>query len=501
MKARRVGLCAGLGSLAAAMALTMSSCCIPTQNQAPTSQSQAIGVASGGTVNITLSATDPDGPTPVTIFIVTPPSNGALGGAIPNVTYTPNAGFTGCDSFTYAADDGATTGNTATVTIAVDNQAPTATDVAATVAANQANSVTLDGADPDSCPCSLTYVIVDQPDHGTVGTPSGNTVTYTPDTDYVGPDSFTYRAFDGLVQSGNVGTATLDVLIAGQTDRKIILTLRNEMTDRYVHYHLHLIAFRKDVPIGDESRYEAFGYVRYPSGVNFGCYTFTQDLFYYYHRNGQFRADITDSGSALRSGIAPATSASQPKLDPSFSNRNVPLPSLILFHDPGTGPLPDAFDDDRGADTINPALDDATNCGCDVCAQASWYYVTELDVPVGIAPPCSAGRDPAAMGRYFRVPGETQDTVCDDCSSLVATLPLAGTEACHWLHNTALNEAVWPQPAGAVGDVRCYEYYLGSVVTYTFTDDGTTTGLDANVLPSLKWEVRTLTGQIIHASN
>ena len=41
-------------------------------------------------------------------------------------TYTPRGGFAGTDTFTYVVSDGATTSNTATVTIQVLNRPPVA---------------------------------------------------------------------------------------------------------------------------------------------------------------------------------------------------------------------------------------------------------------------------------------------------------------------------------------------------------------------------------------
>lgn len=55
----------------------------------------------------------------------------------------------------------------------------------------------------------LTYTIVNQPSHGTL-TGTGAEQTYTPASDYVGIDSFTFRASDGQLNS-NVSTVTITV--------------------------------------------------------------------------------------------------------------------------------------------------------------------------------------------------------------------------------------------------------------------------------------------------
>ena len=57
---------------------------------------------------------------------------------------------------------------------------------------------------------SLTYSIVDQPAHGALSG-SGASRTYTPDPNFNGPDSFTFKANDGSADS-NTATVSLTVL-------------------------------------------------------------------------------------------------------------------------------------------------------------------------------------------------------------------------------------------------------------------------------------------------
>jgi hypothetical protein len=62
--------------------------------------------------------------------------------------------------------------------------------------------------DPDNNP--LTVASVTQPANGAVFINSNNTLTYTPKAGFVGTDSFTYKASDGVAQS-NVATVTVQV--------------------------------------------------------------------------------------------------------------------------------------------------------------------------------------------------------------------------------------------------------------------------------------------------
>jgi hypothetical protein len=87
-------------------------------NRPPVAQPQNLFVNENSTLPITLTATDPDSD-PLTYSIVTPPSNGSLSGTPANVTYQPNANFSGPDSFTFKANDGHVDSAPATVSITV----------------------------------------------------------------------------------------------------------------------------------------------------------------------------------------------------------------------------------------------------------------------------------------------------------------------------------------------------------------------------------------------
>jgi len=92
-------------------------------NHAPVAASQAVSVNENSSLPITLTATDADGD-PLTFSIVTQPSNGALSGSPPNVTYQPTANFSGSDSFTFRANDGHTNSAAATISITVNSTTP-----------------------------------------------------------------------------------------------------------------------------------------------------------------------------------------------------------------------------------------------------------------------------------------------------------------------------------------------------------------------------------------
>ena len=159
----------------------------------PTCENVARTTEIGAAISVPLTCTDPDGD-PLTLSIVGSPSKGTLdsmsGGA---VTYTPDAGEFGSDSFSYRASDGTAVG--AGDGVDHDHAAAERHDVSRTTVAGAPMSVPLTCTDPDGD--ALTLSIVDGPSMGTLGAISGGAVTYTPDAGAFGADSFRYRASDG----------------------------------------------------------------------------------------------------------------------------------------------------------------------------------------------------------------------------------------------------------------------------------------------------------------
>ncbi|MEM7734770.1 MAG: Ig-like domain-containing protein, partial [Deinococcota bacterium] len=88
-------------------------------NTPPTADNLTVQTDEDTPVNITLTGFDLDGDA-LTFTVASQPANGTLTGTAPNLTYTPNTGFTGTDSFTYTVNDGEDTSNVATVTITVN---------------------------------------------------------------------------------------------------------------------------------------------------------------------------------------------------------------------------------------------------------------------------------------------------------------------------------------------------------------------------------------------
>ena len=177
-----------------------------------TNQNTALVVTAAGVLT---NDTDAQSNT-LTAILSAGPSHGSLSlNANGGFTYTPTTGYTGPDSFTYRANDGSLNSNIATVSINVNavNTAPVALDDSYSINKNSMLVVSAAGVltnDTDAQSNPLTAVLSAGPAHGTLTLSPNGSFTYTPATDYTGPDSFTYRANDGSLNS-NVATVSITV--------------------------------------------------------------------------------------------------------------------------------------------------------------------------------------------------------------------------------------------------------------------------------------------------
>lgn len=105
---------------------------VKNPNQAPTAADQVVPVAYQTATPVVLGGSDPDSD-PLTYAVATQPAHGDLSGQVPNLTYTPDAGFSGDDSFTFTASDG-TLSDTGTVSLEV-SASPTTVPSAPTIGA------------------------------------------------------------------------------------------------------------------------------------------------------------------------------------------------------------------------------------------------------------------------------------------------------------------------------------------------------------------------------
>ncbi|GAB3840332.1 LamG-like jellyroll fold domain-containing protein [Kribbella italica] len=184
----------------------------PPANVAPVGAADAYGTVEGKPLTVSAPGvlandTDANG-NDLTAGGATQPANGTVTlAADGSFTYTPKAGFSGTDTFTYKASDGTAASAATTVTITVepdeqppDNTAPAAGEDAYETVAKQPLVLPAPGVlanDTDADGDVLTAIGATQPVNGTVTLSADGSFTYTPDAGFTGKDVFYYRADDG----------------------------------------------------------------------------------------------------------------------------------------------------------------------------------------------------------------------------------------------------------------------------------------------------------------
>jgi hypothetical protein len=186
-------------------------------NDPPSAPDDSATTAEETPVVVTPAAADADGDA-LTLAVASGPASGSVTVTASGLRYVPDLDFNGTDSFTYTASDGPATSAPGTVTVTVTgvNDPPTAADVELTTTEDTAVSTAGDVGDVDGD--DLTLSVVDDPEHGTVALVAGK-LQYTPDADYSGEDSFTYRASDGSAQSS---PATVAVTVTEVADVPVV---------------------------------------------------------------------------------------------------------------------------------------------------------------------------------------------------------------------------------------------------------------------------------------
>lgn len=188
------------------------------------------------TINVLANDTDPDGDTlTVNTTLITPPT-AAMGTAVVNadktITFTPAQDFSGTATFTYQLEDGegGITPGTVTVTVTNVNDAPVAVDDVKTIVEDTASTtINLLENDTDADGDDLTVTTNTEPTHGTLSDPdSQGVVTYTPDDDFVGTDTFTYTISDG---NGGTDTATVTITVTAKNDAPTFVEGDDETVD------------------------------------------------------------------------------------------------------------------------------------------------------------------------------------------------------------------------------------------------------------------------------
>ncbi len=178
-------------------------------NDAPAATDDTASTTEDGSVDIDVVDNDSDvdgNLDPTSVSIIAGPTNGTVtvDPVTGELTYTPDPDYNGPDTITYQICDTTTPTalcDTATVAITVNpaNDLPVANNDATSTPEDTpvVIDVTANDTDIDGNLDPTTVTIITPPANGTTAVdPVTGAVTYTPDPDYNGPDTFTYQICD-----------------------------------------------------------------------------------------------------------------------------------------------------------------------------------------------------------------------------------------------------------------------------------------------------------------
>jgi len=180
-------------------------------NTAPIASVGSVETEASVAVPIVLTGTDADGDT-LSFTIESSPINGVLTGTAPNLTYTPNAAYSGTDSFEFLVSDGEKTGETARFDILINtapvpNTKPFANSLVLESLSDQPLEIRLSGSDNEKQ--SLSYEVITAPLNGVLSGAAPD-VIYTPNAGFAGSDTFEFVVNDSI-ESSEPGSVVVNV--------------------------------------------------------------------------------------------------------------------------------------------------------------------------------------------------------------------------------------------------------------------------------------------------
>ena len=191
-------------------------------NDAPVVQNQSASTNEDTVVDITLLGSDIENDT--LTYSIVESNNGTISISGTTATYTPNQDWNGTDTFTYKANDGTDDSNTATVNVSVAavNDAPVTQNVSVTTDEDSPYTDSYTAYVSDVEGDALTVTAVTSPTNGTATCNDTSTdCTYTPNQDFNGTDSFTYKVNDGEFDSN---ISTVSITVNAQNDAPTVST-------------------------------------------------------------------------------------------------------------------------------------------------------------------------------------------------------------------------------------------------------------------------------------
>ncbi len=193
-------------------------------NTVPVATAQSVTTDEDTPVAIHLAGVDPDvadGVDTLTFAVAAAPSHGVLTNFDPEtgtVTYTPAKDYNGSDSFTFTVTDGDAVSAPATVDITINpvNDPPVAANLTTYTPIGKSVNIMLQATDVDQGQ-TFTFSIISPPQHGTLTASRDSNGSalylYTPDSEYAGPDHFTYKATDDGTPPLDSNEARVDIAV------------------------------------------------------------------------------------------------------------------------------------------------------------------------------------------------------------------------------------------------------------------------------------------------
>lgn len=188
------------GNASASVSVTVNASVATNTAPVANNDSAATDMDTAVLIPVLANDSDPDGDT-LTI-VSTSGVNGSVTVSSGVVSFTPTAGFTGVESFSYTVSDGNGHTASATVTVTVNatanqNSAPVAVDDNATMTSVGSIVIAVLANDSDPEGDTLSISAVSNAAKGTVSVNSNGSLTYLPGKRFKNSDSFSYTITDG----------------------------------------------------------------------------------------------------------------------------------------------------------------------------------------------------------------------------------------------------------------------------------------------------------------
>ena len=193
-------------------------------NDAPTANAQGVQTSEGTpTAPIILTAVDPENNVPLTFAIAQLPANGELAGAGNSYVYTPNAGFSGVDEFSFTAKDSLNAVSApaiVSITVVPGNEAPDAVNDAVTTAEDTPVTVAVLANDIDADGDALTLKEASCNSGSSWTINADGTLEVSPAPNYHGSILCAYGIED---TQGATAFANIDVTVTPVNDAPVIV--------------------------------------------------------------------------------------------------------------------------------------------------------------------------------------------------------------------------------------------------------------------------------------